>query len=114
MSPRSLLRLTFSRTLFPSCSRVALGRCRSSRTESWLACSPSRMWARPACSGRCRRRLAPLHDGRERETLGGNTTNTNLQDGAARPTVVLVHGAFAESASYATKAAYSCLREVYV
>src|SRR5687768_6755112 len=100
--------------LFPSLSRVASGRCRSPREESWLACSPSRMSARQACSGRYRGRLAPPHDGRESETLGGNTTNTNLQDGAARPTVVLDHGAFAESASYATKAAYSCLREVYV
>jgi hypothetical protein len=40
--------------------------------------------------------------------------STYPQDGSSRPTVVLVHGAFAESASYATKAAYSCLREVYV
>jgi hypothetical protein len=39
--------------------------------------------------------------------------SANPQDGAARPTVVLVHGAFAESASHATKEAYSCLREVY-
>jgi hypothetical protein len=40
--------------------------------------------------------------------------SANPQDGSSRPTVVLVHGAFAESASHATKAAYSCLREVYV
>jgi hypothetical protein len=33
--------------------------------------------------------------------------NTNSQDGAARPTVILVHGAFAESASHETKAAYT-------
>jgi hypothetical protein len=39
--------------------------------------------------------------------------SANPQDGS-RPTVVLVHGAFAESASHAAKAAYSCLREVYV
>jgi hypothetical protein len=39
--------------------------------------------------------------------------NTNPQDGS-RPNVVLVHGAFAESASHATKAVYSSLREVYV
>src|SRR5215218_3552877 len=86
MSPRSLPRLTCSRTLFPSCSTVASGRCRSPRTVSSLACSPSRMSARPACSGRCRRRLAPLHDGRERETLGGNNMSTYPQDGS-RPTI---------------------------
>ena len=43
--------------------------------------------------------------------------SANPQDGSSRPTVVfLVHGAFAESASPATKAAYPCLslREVYV
>ena len=40
--------------------------------------------------------------------------NTNPQDGAARPNVVLVHGALAESASHATKAAYSCMSEVYL
>jgi hypothetical protein len=40
--------------------------------------------------------------------------SANPQDGSSRPTVVLVHGAFAESASHATKAAYPCLREVYV
>jgi predicted alpha/beta-hydrolase family hydrolase len=42
--------------------------------------------------------------------------SANPQDGSSRPTVVLVHGAFAESASHATKAACSCLslREVYV
>ena len=32
---------------------------------------------------------------------------TNAQDGAARSTVVLVHGALAESVSNATKAAYT-------
>ena len=32
---------------------------------------------------------------------------TNPQVRAARPTVVLVHGAFAESASYVTKEAYT-------
>jgi hypothetical protein len=40
--------------------------------------------------------------------------SANPQDGSSRPTVVLVHGAFAESASHATKAAYPFLREVYV
>jgi len=40
--------------------------------------------------------------------------SANPQDGSSQPTVVLVHGAFAESASHATKAAYPCLREVYV
>jgi hypothetical protein len=40
--------------------------------------------------------------------------SANPQDGSSRPTVVLVHGASAESASHATKAAYCCLREVYV
>jgi len=39
--------------------------------------------------------------------------STNPQEGS-RPTVVLVHGAIAESASHATRAAYPCLREVYV
>jgi hypothetical protein len=39
--------------------------------------------------------------------------STNLQDGSLPP-VGLVHGAFAESASHAMKAAYPCLREVYV
>src|SRR5215207_11013903 len=43
------------------------------------------MSARPVCSGRYRGRLAPLHDGRESETLGGNTRSTNPQDGS-RPT----------------------------
>ncbi len=33
--------------------------------------------------------------------------NTNPQDGAARPTVVLVHGELAEPASHVTKAAYT-------
>jgi hypothetical protein len=32
---------------------------------------------------------------------------TNPQDGAARPTVVLVRGALAESTSHATKVAYT-------
>src|SRR5215217_5730767 len=99
MSPQSLLRLTCSRTLFPSLSRVGLGRCRSPRTESSSGCSPSRMSARPACSGHYRGRLAPLHDGRESETPGGNTRSENPQDGSL-PTVVLVHGALAESASW--------------
>jgi hypothetical protein len=40
--------------------------------------------------------------------------SANPQEGSSRPTIVLVYGTFAESASYATKAAYSCLREVYV
>ena len=40
--------------------------------------------------------------------------SANPQEGSSRPTVVLVHAAFAESASHATKAAYPCLREVYV
>src|SRR5215216_1555503 len=50
--PTSPPRLTFSRTVFASCSRVASGRCLSRRTASSLACSPSRMSAKPACSGR--------------------------------------------------------------
>jgi pimeloyl-ACP methyl ester carboxylesterase len=40
-----------------------------------------------------------LQDGRESENQGGNTMNMNLQEGF-QPTVVLVHGAFAESASW--------------
>jgi hypothetical protein len=40
--------------------------------------------------------------------------SANPQDGSSWPTVVLVHAAFAGSASHARKAAYSCLREVYV
>jgi pimeloyl-ACP methyl ester carboxylesterase len=40
-----------------------------------------------------------LQDGRESENQGGNTMNMNLQEGS-QPTVVLVHGAFAESASW--------------
>src|SRR5215211_235588 len=60
MSRPSLLRLTFSRRVFASCSRVASGRCRSPRTESSLGCSPSRMLATPACSGHYRGRLALL------------------------------------------------------
>jgi hypothetical protein len=32
--------------------------------------------------------------------------SANPQDGSPRPTVVLVHGAFAESASHAAKAGY--------
>jgi len=36
------------------------------------------------------------------------------QDGSSRPTAVLAHGTIAESAGHATKAAYSCLKEVYV
>jgi hypothetical protein len=41
--------------------------------------------------------------------------SANPQEGSSRPTVGLVHGgAFAESASHAMKAAYPCLREVYV
>src|SRR5688500_4358216 len=99
MSQQSLPRLTYSRTLFPSCSRAGLGRCRSPRTESSLACSPSRMSARPACSVRYRGRLALLYDGQESEKLGGNTMSTNPQDGS-RPTVVLVHGAFADGSSW--------------
>ena len=39
--------------------------------------------------------------------------SASLQDGS-RPIVVLVHGAFAEAASHATKAAYPYLREVYM
>src|SRR5215213_417358 len=35
----------------PICSRAASGRCRSPRTESSLARSPSRMSAKPVCSG---------------------------------------------------------------
>src|SRR5215218_10716956 len=66
MSQQSLPRLTYSRTLFASCSRVGLGRCPLPRTESSSACSPSRMSARPACSGSYRGRLAPLHDGRRK------------------------------------------------
>jgi pimeloyl-ACP methyl ester carboxylesterase len=44
-------------------------------------------------------RTEASHDGRESENPGGNTMSTNPQDGS-RPTVVLVHGAFAESASW--------------
>lgn len=40
--------------------------------------------------------------------------SANAQEGSSRPTVVLVHADFAESASQATKAACSCLREGYV
>jgi pimeloyl-ACP methyl ester carboxylesterase len=40
-----------------------------------------------------------LQDDRESENQGGNTMNMNLQEGS-QPTVVLVHGAFAESASW--------------
>src|SRR5215218_8696853 len=57
------------------------------------------MSARPVCSGRYRGRLALLHDGRESETLGGDTMSTNPQDGS-RPTVVFVHGAFADGSSW--------------
>jgi pimeloyl-ACP methyl ester carboxylesterase len=38
-------------------------------------------------------------DGRESENQGGNTMNMNPQDGS-RPTVVLVHGAFADASSW--------------
>src|SRR5215212_10112237 len=38
-------------------------------------------------------------DGRESENQGGNTMSTNPQDGS-RPTVVLVHGAFADASSW--------------
>jgi pimeloyl-ACP methyl ester carboxylesterase len=44
-------------------------------------------------------RTEASQDGRESENQGGNTMSMNLQDGS-RPTVVLVHGAFAESASW--------------
>jgi hypothetical protein len=44
------------------------------------------------------------HD--ERERAGGIV--------AAHPVVLVRGGAFAESAGHATKAAYPCLREVYV
>src|SRR5215218_7120365 len=44
-------------------------------------------------------RTGASQDGRERENQEGNTMSTNPQDGS-RPTVVLVHGAFAESASW--------------
>jgi hypothetical protein len=35
----------------PILHRAASGRCPSPRTQSWLACSPSRMSARLGCSG---------------------------------------------------------------
>jgi pimeloyl-ACP methyl ester carboxylesterase len=44
-------------------------------------------------------RTEASQDGIESENQGGNTMSMNLQDGS-RPTVVLVHGAFAESASW--------------
>src|SRR5919202_1825884 len=40
-----------------------------------------------------------LQDGRESENQGGNTMSMNPQDGS-RPTVVLVHGAFADGSSW--------------
>jgi pimeloyl-ACP methyl ester carboxylesterase len=36
----------------------------------------------------------------EKETPGGNTMNANPQDRSSRPTVVLVHGAFADASSW--------------
>src|SRR5918911_5780417 len=44
-------------------------------------------------------RTGALQDGRESENQGGNTMSTNPQDGS-RPTVVLVHGAFADGSSW--------------
>src|SRR5918911_3125247 len=44
-------------------------------------------------------RTGALQDGRESENQGGNTMSTNPQDGS-RPTVVLVHGAFADASSW--------------
>src|SRR5215212_4623430 len=45
------------------------------------------------------RRTGALQDGRESKNQGGNTMSMNLQDGS-RPTVVLVHGAFADGSSW--------------
>jgi pimeloyl-ACP methyl ester carboxylesterase len=44
-------------------------------------------------------RTGALQDGRESENQGGNTMSMNPQDGS-RPTVVLVHGAFADGSSW--------------
>src|SRR3954468_15844921 len=44
-------------------------------------------------------RTEALQDGRESENQGGNTMSMNPQDGS-RPTVVLVHGAFADGSSW--------------
>ena len=49
--------------------------------------------------GRYRGRLVLLHDGQESEKLGGNTMSTNPQDGS-QPTVVLLHGAWADGSSW--------------
>src|SRR5215210_416626 len=44
-------------------------------------------------------RTGASQDGRESKNQGGNTMSMNPQDGS-RPTVVLVHGAFADGSSW--------------
>src|SRR5215208_7266712 len=44
-------------------------------------------------------RTGALQDGRESENQGGNTMSMNPQDGS-KPTIVLVHGAFADGSSW--------------
>jgi hypothetical protein len=44
-------------------------------------------------------RTGASQDGKESENQGGNTMSMNPQDGS-RPTLILVHGAFADGSSW--------------
>src|SRR5215208_2378183 len=55
-------------------------------------------------------RTGASQDGRESENQGGNTMSTNPQDGS-RPTLVLVHGAWADGSGW--QGVYDQLNDTY-